>query len=292
MAKNGCWPEPDPVGDQSEQPTPCRIVFWNVNRKDLTPLVCDLAIETAPDVVVLNECPVPIAETLQALRSRGDTGFFVPKSASEDRFHCFCRSAALDLSELHKGIRTSYRRLTLDSEHAVFGLVHGLDMRNYDAAKRQEFAHELANQLAFVKSQCGHNRLILMGDFNMNPYDVGMNLASGLNAMMTKACVSAGQRTYLEKQYDFYYNPMWSLFGDGSAGPAGTFYNLSGPGMYGWNMIDQVIMSHSLVHQLESVRIVSHAGGRPLIDDRGRPDSKHASDHLPIVLELKGTNHG
>lgn len=269
----------------------CRIVFWNVKRKDLTPLVCALALGTDSDVIVLNECAVPIADTLGALQSHVDKDFFVPRSTSEGRFHCFCRRAALDLSEVHKGDRTSFRKLRLGAEQAVFGLVHGLDIRNYDAAKRQEFAHELANQMAFIKSQRGHNRLILMGDFNMNPYDDGMNLASGLNAMMTKACIASGQRTYLGKQYDFYYNPMWGLFGDGSAGPAGTFYNVSSQGMYGWNMIDQVIISHSIVHQLENVQIMSYAGDNSLVDDGGRPDSKRASDHLPIVLNLKGTNH-
>ncbi|HQU46747.1 MAG TPA: hypothetical protein PK867_28345, partial [Pirellulales bacterium] len=100
-----------------------------------------MALATDSDVIVLNECAAPIAETLRALQSSVDKDFFVPRSASQDRFHCFCRSAALDLSEIHKGIRSSFRKLRLGAQQAVLGLVHGLDARNYDAAKRQEFAH-------------------------------------------------------------------------------------------------------------------------------------------------------
>jgi endonuclease/exonuclease/phosphatase (EEP) superfamily protein YafD len=266
----------------------CRIVFWNLKRKDLTKLVCDLATATNADIVVLNECTVPIHNTLQALRASVDERFFVPESNSEERFHCLCRNTALDLAEIHKGFRTSVRKLILGSSEVLLALVHGVDIRNYDEHTRQSLAQRLADESRFVESQRGHNRLILIGDFNMNPYERGMNLAMGLNAMMTKACITSGYRTFAEKTYDFYYNPMWSLFGDGSEGPAGTVYNMSNQGPYGWSMLDQVIINHSIVHRFDSVRIMTHAGSACLTDAKGRPDANKASDHLPIVVKLKG----
>ena len=267
-----------------------RIVFWNLKRKNLTSLVCDLALATNADILVLNECSVPIHTTLKALASRVDKNFFVPKSNSEDRFHCFCRNSAFDLIEVHKGFRTSVRKLCLGAKPALLGLVHGIDMRNYDSENRQAFAQSLAEEIRFVKSEQGHNRLILLGDFNMNPYDRGMNLATGLNAMMTRTCVAAGQRTYLGKEYDFYYNPMWSLLGDGSEGPAGTVYDRSNQGPYGWSMLDQVVLNYSIVNEFQGVQIMTHAGSHCLTDVKGRPDSNKASDHLPIVVKLKGSS--
>ena len=269
----------------------CRIVFWNLNRKDLTDLVCDLAAATEADVVVLNESVVPIRTTQQALHSKVDRRFFVPKSSSEERFQCFCRNSALDLTEVHKGFRSSIRKLNLGSTYALLGLVHGVDMRNYDSETRQSAAQYLAEEIRFVISHQGHNRLILMGDFNMNPYDRGMNLALGLNAMMTRACVTAGHRTFQGKQYDFYYNPMWSLFGDGSQGPAGTVYDTSNQGPYGWNMLDQVIINHTIVENLDDIQILTHAGSTCLTDAKGRPSTRKASDHFPILVTLKGTDN-
>lgn len=267
----------------------CRIIFWNVQRKDLTQLVCDLALATGADVLVLNECAVPISITLQALTKTVDRLFFVPESSSENRFHCFCRHAALDLAEVHKGFRTSVRKLRLGSKYALLGLVHGVDMRNYDLETRQSVAQSLADEIRFVRSEHNNNHLILLGDFNMNPYDRGMNLAMGLNAMMTRTCVTAGNRTFLGKQYDFYYNPMWSLFGDRSEGPPGTVYDTSNQGPYGWNMLDQVVINHSIVDEFEDVRIMTYAGSNCLTDTKGRPDSSKASDHLPIMIKMKGT---
>jgi hypothetical protein len=121
----------------------------------------------------------------------------------------------------------------------------------------------------------------------MNPYDRGMNLAAGLNAMMTKECVKQGVRRHLNENYDFFYNPMWSLLGDLTDGPAGTVYDTSNQGPYGWNMLDQVVIHHSIVNMFDSVRILTSAGNYSLKDDNGRPDSKNASDHFPILLTLR-----
>lgn len=269
-------------------PVLCTIVFWNVHRKDLTSLVCGLAVETGADVLILNECSVPSSDTLQALQEKVDPAFDRPESILEGRFHCFCRRPQLDLAEVHKGARTSVRRLCLSSGPVLLALVHGLDIRNYDSETRQAFAQELASDLRFVEAQQGVDRVLAIGDFNMNPFDRGMNLASGLNAMMTRQCIRGGYRTFQEKKYEFYYNPMWGLLGDRDGSPAGTVYDTSNQGPYGWNMLDQVIVKHNLVEAFEEVEILTRAGETSLVNANGRPDKKRVSDHLPIMVKLKG----
>ncbi|NEQ47340.1 MAG: hypothetical protein F6K00_28910 [Leptolyngbya sp. SIOISBB] len=171
-------------------------------------------------------------------------------------------------------------------------LVHGVDVRNYDRESRQAFAHSLGEEIRFVTSEQQNNHLIILGDLNMNPYDRGMNLAPGLNAMMTRECVRRGQRKYQGKQYDLFYNPMWSLFGDNTSGPAGTIYDTSSQGPYGWNMFDQALVHYSIVDKFANVQILTQAGATPLLTSKGRPNSLQASDHLPILLSLKGDNNG
>ena len=270
-----------------------RIVFWNVHRKDLTDFVCAIAESTIADVIVLNENTVAHSETLRALKQNVSVDFYRPIPSfpsSEERFHCFCRNPSLDMSEVYGGSRISTRRLKIGAHKVLLVLVHGIDIRNHDSATRQEFAQELASEISFIKEQEKTNKLIILGDFNMNPYDRGMTLAAGLNAMMTKSCVKRGYRTQRSKEYEFYYNPMWSLFGDDTAGPSGTFYNTSNQGAYGWSMVDQVLISHLIVPLFHDVKILDQAGGLSLIDARGRPDSKKASDHLPILVSLRGDN--
>ena len=269
----------------------CRILFWNVKRKDLTDLVCDLALETNADIVVLNESSAPEQATLGELKKRVAKTFQFPSSNSADRFHCFTRFKSYGLTEIHKGFRTSIRTLHIQNTTYLLGFVHGVDIRNYDAETRQSFAEELGDEIRFVKSEQKNNRLILVGDFNMNPFDRGMNLARGLNAMSSRDCVAAGQRKYLTKKYDFYYNPMWSHLGDNSSGPPGTAYDTSNQGIYGWSMLDQVIVNQSIVEIFDSVEILTGSKTHRLADARGRPDGEAYSDHFPILVKLK-TNGG
>lgn len=264
-----------------------RILFWNVNKRNLTEQVCSLATENFVDVVVLNECSVPDTTTLEALQMEVSPDFYIPKAGSRDRFHCFCRNSGLDMSEVHSGVRISVRRARISSLTVLVALVHGVDIRNYDAESRISFAHDLAREIRFVTEEKNTNRLLMVGDFNMNPYERGMNLAAGLNALMTKSCVQAGQRQFVGKKYDLYYNPMWSLFGDNTDGPAGTVYDTSNQGPYGWSILDQALLSHSIIDLFEDVKILTETGAHSLKDRQGRPDSQNMSDHFPIMLTLK-----
>lgn len=263
-----------------------QIIFWNVKKKDLTSFVCAIAASTNADVIVLNENSVPSIETLKALQKNVSKDFYYPSTSSERRFHCFCRNHKLDMSEVHNGLRTSVRKFQIGQNKILLVLVHGVDIRNYDPETRQSFAQSLADEMRLVKEQQRTNKLILLGDFNMNPYDRGMNLAAGLNAMMTKSCVERGSRRHIDTDYDFYYNPMWSLFGDNTDGPAGTVYDTSNQGPYGWSMLDQVVINHSIIRLFENVKILTEAGTESLMNKKGHPDADNASDHFPILVNL------
>ncbi len=268
-----------------------RIVFWNVKRKDLTDAVCALAKSTAADVIILNENEVSSSDTLLALQRDVSTEFYIPSPASEEKFHCFCKKSELDLSEVHTGFRTSVRKYKIGNQVALLALVHGIDLRNYDAETRQAYAQELVRELDFVREDKHIDKLILLGDFNMNPYDRGMNLAAGLNAMMTRSCAAKETRQHCGRKYDFYYNPMWSLLGDNTKGPAGTIYDTSNQGPYGWSMFDQVVLHHAVIPSFNQVEILTEAGEYSFMDKNGRPDAKNASDHFPIVVEFSGGHH-
>ncbi|CAK8715670.1 Endonuclease/exonuclease/phosphatase domain-containing protein [Candidatus Electrothrix laxa] len=275
----------------ARMPPLSRIVFWNVKRKDLTDAVCALAKSTAADVIILNENSVSSSKTLCALRQNVAGDFYIPKPASEDRFHCFCRNSALDLSEIHSGFRTSVRKYKFENQMFLLVLLHGLDIRNYDDEARRSFMQDLMRDLKFIREDKENNKLILLGDFNLNPYDRVMNSAAGLNAMMTRACAAKGTRQHATKKYDFYYNPMWSLLGDNTKGPAGTAYDTSNQGPYGWSMLDQVVLHHSIIPFFNKVEILTEAGEYSFMDKNGRPDAKNASDHFPISVDFSGGHY-
>jgi hypothetical protein len=85
---------------------------------------------------------------------------------------------------------------------------------------------------------------------------------------------------------------MWAHFGERPNGPPGTFYKpRSTPLSYFWNVFDQVLIRPSLLDAFsdESLHILTTAGDAPLVRTSGRPDKAAASDHLPILFQIRLT---
>jgi endonuclease/exonuclease/phosphatase family metal-dependent hydrolase len=146
-------------------------------------------------------------------------------------------------------------------------------------------ARELSGAICDAEASRGHTRTVLIGDLNMDPFDVGLAARDGLRAVMTRQLAAAGSaRGPLA-----FYNPMWSLFGDKTPGPAGTYYyHEKGHtrALY-WHMLDQVLLRPSLAGALAqgTPRVLDRAGPDSLLSEDGRPDVEY-SDHLPIVVSL------
>lgn len=264
-----------------------QILFWNLNKKDLRQLVVEAASEHTVDVVVLLESGVPADEMVDVLRSNVSPTFFAPH-ALPSRFQLYSRSSEYNLREVYSGNRISLRKLAIGADELLLGAIHVVDKLNWDEANQLVEVQLLSSEIRDVEQQQRNDRTVLIGDFNMNPFDTAMNIAAGMNSMMTQQCVEAGTRTVQERTYPFFYNPMWSLLGDRNPGPAGTYYHGgSSQGMYGWNMLDQVLIRPSAVECFGGVEILAAIGDVDLRTRKGRPNKSTASDHLPILLTLK-----
>ncbi|WP_437929172.1 hypothetical protein WMF37_07840 [Sorangium sp. So ce291] len=171
----------------------------------------------------------------------------------------------------------------------LLGVVH-LRSKLYQREDSQAFACvELSRVLDEQERKLGHRRTILTGDFNMNPFENGIVSAAGLNAVMDRSVAARGERTVEGRSHPFFYNPMWSRFGDGSPGPPGTYYRDGGEHVaFFWNMYDQVLIRPDLLDSFrpEELEILHADGASSLLTQRGLPDRKRASDHLPVLFRM------
>lgn len=131
----------------------------------------------------------------------------------------------------------------------------------------------------------GHQRTVLIGDLNMNPFDKGLVGAQALNAVMTRDLARREERIVANRAYRLFYNPMWGCFGDQTPGPPGTYF-YSASGGYFWNIFDQVLLRPALMDCLVELRIVDEDGQDSLLTERGRPRAAELSDHLPLLVRL------
>jgi len=262
------------------------ILVWNVDNRDLRPFLCELVSEYAVDLLVLIEnTAVSEKDTCETLCHTVSRDFKVLNTECQKVQFYSNRAGKFDLSEVHGNTRWSIRKFASSSGELLLGFVHLIDKWNNSIWTQSEEVRTLVTEILAIERRFGHSRTIVAGDFNLNPYEEPLVHHSLFNAMMTQECVKRGSRTVQFKDYAFFYNPMWGLFGDGTDGPAGTFYHTrSGDGSYGWNMLDQVLVRPKALDQFREVRILSLVGETSLCSSQGRPN---VSDHLPILFSIE-----
>lgn len=144
----------------------------------------------------------------------------------------------------------------------------------------------LVSAIDQVEENVGHRRTVLLGDFNMDPFEQGMLGAGSLHAMMSRRTAAKQSRPIGERHYRMFYNPMWGLLGDDRPGPPGTYrYWRSEHVCQEWHAYDQVLIRPDLLQAFPAgrLRILDSAGETSLLTSQGIPTP---SDHLPVVFHL------
>jgi hypothetical protein len=276
-----------------------RFLLWNMDagrdvddeRRPFPQLLAGLAFDHAIDVLLLVECSLPTARILPQLQ--GAPGYHV--IPGPDRFRVFARFPPEYMTTINAPLmsdRVGLWHLALPLQNdAIIALVHGLDRRNNGTAKRELFLSQVVSQVSWAERELGHERTIVAGDFNANPFEPELGSTSGMHAVMTSDLASPEPRRMLDQEYKFFYNPMWNLYGDRQDGqPAGTYYFDGGqPHEWYWHMLDQVVLRPVLIPRLSlpSLRIIAASPSGNLATPSGRPDRTKGSDHFPIVFDLE-----
>lgn len=241
------------------------------------------------DVFLFAESAFEPTDFIRALNEAKAGAFHSPPSHSR-RIQLYTRLPLGSVADQFDNLdgRLTIRRLAMPSQTEILlAVLHFQSRRNWTRGEQALQASVTQRDISEAEDVVGHRRTVLVGDFNMNPFDLGMVGAQALNAVMARELAQNEERTVARQPYRFFYNPMWGHFGDRTPGPPGThFYSPAGPeGVY-WNMFDQVLLRPGLTDSLAELRILDSDGQRSLLTERGRPRSSTASDHLPILFRL------
>lgn len=176
----------------------------------------------------------------------------------------------------------------------LFAAIHFPSKLKNDEHTHTELVPTYKNK---VHSLAQHsNRLFIVGDFNMNPFDLGMVQPTGFNAWNNRSTILADTVPHQSGAQRIYYNPCWTLLGDyvssktyqESSRMGGTHYfNKAISKKYLWYMIDQIIMSRTLIEDFNSgsLRVIENSS---YITELYKPkiDETKKLDHLPIFFSF------
>ena len=144
-------------------------------------------------------------------------------------------------------------------------------------------------QIRTVEGTIGHRRTLVVGDFNMNPFEPGLVSFDCFHAVMSRTTAQRRSRKIGGQEHFFFYNPMWNHFGDHPPSPPGSYYRTgSGRTEYFWHSFDQVLLRPDLLDCFrdDGLEVVTRIGELSLVKENGIPDRTTGSDHLPLLLEL------
>ncbi|MBK9284037.1 MAG: endonuclease/exonuclease/phosphatase family protein [Sphingobacteriaceae bacterium] len=280
------------------------IGFWNIgNNTDIGDLLIEFVKENEIDILFLAEtkfkkerntkCPDVVLDFLTKSKILFSTPFVqLPDLDFRVKALTKISSSLFDLKKKEvKSSRWSAYHLEIPSliRMNLFP-VHFHSKNNWSHISQALECVNLSQDISKIESLTKCNNTLLIGDFNMNPFDFGMVSSNGLNAISSLEYVTDNPigRKVDGSHYRFLYNPMWNFFGDQSKPMATYYYRSSGHVSHEYHILDQIILSGTMKQYLTSncVQIVTKIGGINLAAIYDRPNEIY-SDHFPIKIKLK-----
>lgn len=270
------------------------ILFWNTFKKPLTDEVIELVNEhninfivllenTADNLVLVNQ----LKNINPAYRQFETLIFNRPKIFSSLPFESVKEVTGHGRYGIFEINTKLYEKALLTITHFPSKMVWGNPYDHFG------ICIELRNDIDKAEITADTRNTIILGDFNMNPFEEGLVNSSGLHNISNKEIALTKQRNFQGRSYDFFYNPMWSFLGDSSKGNVqGThFFNTYTPLNYFWNLYDQVMIRPELIPFFDETKLDIISGTQTktflkTISGYTRID-KDISDHLPIKFQIK-----
>lgn len=265
-----------------------KLLFWNINKKPLINEIKWLCDTYDVDILILAENPMDDNNVCSKLNENCDRFFHVPFHPSR-RITFYSRYQLDIITDSNWG---SVRKIThpIGVEFLLVA-VHLPSKLHFSTEEQGLYSRRIIDEINSREQEHEHTRTLVIGDFNMNPFDSGMIKSEGFHAVMDKNIALKKHRTVSGKRREYFYNPMWSRMGDTSIGAAGThYYNKSTPINYFWNTFDQVLIRPSLLPAFndKNLKIIEIINDESLM--KNGKISKQFSDHLPLLIELKISN--
>lgn len=277
------------------------IVFWNTDisskykpnvekSKYINNVIIDLVMKYKCDIIVLAEYGLNLNSLCTELSIKGRE-FREGPIASDTRVKLL-----IDTRFLAELIRDSkyYFACTIKNYAGMEFLLSGVHLPsklNANGVDRDIVVGDLMNDIRESEESVGHEKSIIVGDFNADPFEEVMIKADKLHAIPYANIVEQRERRIVySRARQIFYNPMWNFMGDYCNTSACTYYcDVGGAINLYKNIFDQVIFSAHMIKYFlkETLQIMTKVGNMALVDDNGIPSRDLYSDHLPIMFSIR-----
>lgn len=181
-----------------------RIIFWNIKARDLCKELKFLCAEYDPEMLILAESSIEDSIILQSINA-GHSGIFYADINISQRIKIYSRYGMERLKLIRDDEYFSIRKLVpylgpsllIVAAHLPSKL-HATPLDQFTAAQR------LSAAIREAEDSGGEKNTVVIGDFNMSPFEDGMVGASALHATLDRKIARKQTRIVKKESYPFF----------------------------------------------------------------------------------------
>ena len=261
-----------------------RIAFWNIKNTLPASHVILLVDSQLPDLLIFAEADL-ILDELEALLIKKRYKMLFSAVQKLLFFTTLDESFFSNMAEISHMSIVKYSPPVGDS--LIVAGVHLPSKLYMDSDDQQSFSQRISEKIEEFESINMTSNTIVIGDFNMNPFEKGMVAHRALNSTFFSSIAREGGKTHNGVEKEYFYNPSLALYNDERDAKGSYFRKMNKETEFYWYLFDQVLIRPSLIPRFnkDTFEVLSELCGVSLLNKNGKPKSK-VSDHLPIVCEL------
>ena len=266
---------------------PITFLTWNINQKDCLQPLKEILNDFQVDILLLNES---LLDDTQIYKETGLKRII--SSHKRCKFYSKLPDAEFYLHNDTISDDILFACLKKKNDIILIAGVHLPSKLWCNEVTQSEISTDCITYVNQQQISLNTTQVIVFGDFNMNPFDIGMIKPTGFNSVFNKITAKK-LRNFHKRSYQRFYNPTFSLFGDfiptiGTPKVTGTYYfkSLSNINEHHWNMLDNVLLKNKMIDALDlsTIQIIQQTTNYKLVDiDKNKI---FFSDHLPLLFKL------
>ncbi len=205
-----------------------KYIFWNTNRKiDINSYIEKIIEAYVPDFFGMAEYVADGKSLENELKKKGLNYVYIPKIGS--RLDMLYKGDLNDVIHCSESEYYTIKIIPYERKRQIISVVHFPSKMYLDESGNAEIMHYMLQDIQEIKDKKKIKGVVILGDFNMNPFEAPMIEATALQAISSsEIVVQRKKRTYRSREREFFYNPMWNFLGDEKK-PIGSFYYKSPP---------------------------------------------------------------
>lgn len=258
-----------------------KIIYWNTNKIEELLQIVDICNSEDPDVFFLSEIDKNRLEKETELLDQNN--YFYLSNPGSARVSIIVRKGLSIELGLQNKYYTNVRLPEFDLDLISLHLPSQM-FQHFDGLK--EFIRDFRKDIDLNIGIPNEKRILLIGDFNVSPFDKPMIDFDGFSA--TNSLNSRQTITHLGKNKALYYNPTWKLYSNTDF-PGTKYFKRPSASSYDileHHFLDQVVISTKLSRELkkEEIKVIEKSkkytyyniGSNVVLE----------SDHLPLSYEI------